>query len=78
VNAQNPFFQLGKLYTYRLECELFNFSHEDFLTGVDEVDEIAHEINLHDLDAGSQNEVFDTKKTTVLDFDESNPFGDIQ
>jgi hypothetical protein len=78
VNAQNPFYQLGKLYTYRLDCELFNFSHEDFNTGVDEVDELAHEINLHDLDAGSQNEVFDTKKTDVLDFDASNPFGDIQ
>jgi hypothetical protein len=78
VNAQNPFYQLGKLYTYRLECELFNFSHEQFETGVEEVDELAMEINLHDLDPGSQNDVFDAKKSDTLDFDESNPFGDIQ
>lgn len=77
VNAQNPFYQLGKLYTYRLECELFSFSHEEFNTGVDEVDDIAAEINLHDLDAGSQNVAFEAKESATLDFSESNPFGDI-
>jgi hypothetical protein len=40
VDAKNPFFQVGKLYTYRLDCELYQFSHERFGTGIKEIDEI--------------------------------------
>lgn len=35
------FYQLGKLYTYKLKCELFSFSSEKFETGIDEVDNYA-------------------------------------
>lgn len=35
------FYQLGKLYTYKLKCELFSFSSEKFETGIDEVDKYA-------------------------------------
>ena len=35
------FYQLGKLYVYRLKCELFTFSSERFDTGIDEVDDYA-------------------------------------
>lgn len=40
VDATNPFYQLGKLFTYKLECELFQYSHERITTGVDEIDEL--------------------------------------
>jgi hypothetical protein len=40
VNSTNPFYQLGKLFVYRLECELFQFSSEVFDTGLEEIDEI--------------------------------------
>lgn len=32
VEARDPFFQVGKLYTYKLECELMQFSSEEFNT----------------------------------------------
>jgi hypothetical protein len=41
VDSQTPFFQLGKLYTYKMNCELVQFSNERFNTGVEEIDNIA-------------------------------------
>jgi hypothetical protein len=46
VIATNPFYQLGKLFVYRLECELFEFSHEVFDTGLEEIDSLSNEISL--------------------------------
>lgn len=40
VEVKDPFFQVGKLYVYKLECELFQYSHEEIETGVKEIDEI--------------------------------------
>jgi hypothetical protein len=40
VDATNPFYQLGKLFTYKLECELFQYSHERITTGVCEIDSL--------------------------------------
>lgn len=38
VQHQDPFYQLGKLYVYRLEVELFQYASEVMDTGVPEVD----------------------------------------
>lgn len=38
VQALDPFFQVGKLYVYTLECELMQFSSEQFDTGITEID----------------------------------------
>lgn len=38
VEHEQPFFQLGKIYTWGLRCELFEYSDEDINTGVAEVD----------------------------------------
>lgn len=40
VDAHDPFFQLGKLYVYKLRCELYQYSSERFDTGIAEVDSI--------------------------------------
>jgi len=40
VEHQNPFYQLGKLYTYQLSCELFQYSQEDMETGWSDVDAV--------------------------------------
>lgn len=40
VEHANPFYQLGKLYVYRITCELYQYSHEAFFTGDEEVDSI--------------------------------------
>ena len=41
VDATDPFFQVGKLYVYKLQCELMQYSSERFDTGVSEIDSIA-------------------------------------
>lgn len=37
-NSNSDFFQLGKMYQYRLTCELFQYSNEKFNTGIKEID----------------------------------------
>lgn len=85
VISKNPFFQVGKLYVYTLECELYQFSSEQFTTGYEEVDNLATEASLDELltgnvtvmsqDPQSQNEVF-VSNSDVLNFDANNPFGE--
>ena len=38
VEHEKPFYQLGKGYTYDLECELFEYEDEVFNTSIDEID----------------------------------------
>jgi hypothetical protein len=40
VDSQTPFFQVGKLFVYRMSCELLQYSSEVFDTGVDEIDSL--------------------------------------
>lgn len=46
VEFQDPFYQVGKLYTYRLVCELFEYSSEVIDTGITKLDNIYEEENL--------------------------------
>lgn len=39
VEARDPFFQVGKLYVFKLQCELFQFSSETIDTGITEIDD---------------------------------------
>jgi hypothetical protein len=38
VEFQNPFYQLGKIYVFRLQCELFEYSSEALDTGNPDID----------------------------------------
>ena len=38
VDATDPFFQVGKLYVYKLQCELMQYSSEIFDTGISDID----------------------------------------
>jgi len=40
VEQEFPFYQHGRLYVYSLICEVFEYTHEQFDTGVPEVDSI--------------------------------------
>lgn len=40
VDHDEEFYQLGKNYLYSLTCEAFQYSNEDFSTGVNEIDNI--------------------------------------
>lgn len=40
VDFLNPFYQLGKIYTFKLQCDVFEFSSERIDTGITEIDSI--------------------------------------
>lgn len=86
VDHQNPFYQLGKLYVYRLEVELMVYSSERIDTGEPEIDAFESlksfdpEINsdIETPDSYGKNNHFKEEGSTVLNFDVHNPFGEIQ
>jgi hypothetical protein len=41
VEHEKPFYQLGNVHTYTLQCETFEFSHEKFNTGVESIDDVS-------------------------------------
>ena len=45
VEGDKPFYQVGKLYVYRLTCELMQFSSEVINTGISEIDTYPDAIN---------------------------------
>ena len=40
VDHDDPFYQLANLPVFKMRCRLFEYSHEDMTTGVDEIDAI--------------------------------------
>jgi len=46
VEGQDPFFQVGKLYVFKMMCELYQFANERFITGIAEIDNITTGTNL--------------------------------
>ena len=63
VDSLNPFFQVGKLYVYQLECELMQYSSEQFNTGIQEIDDQAIEKSL---DVNEYNILLETGGFRVL------------
>lgn len=43
VEHENPFYQQGKLYSYRLTCELFTYDQENVTTGTTDIDALQEE-----------------------------------
>jgi len=68
VNFDNPFYQFGKLYTFTINVELFQFSEETFDVGIFEVDNIPKErsyTTFFDLQAGGVGEFVDGENITI-------------
>ncbi len=40
VEHENPFYNLGKLHTYRMTVQLFRYAQEEFDTGIPEIDDV--------------------------------------
>jgi len=38
VEHENPFYQVGKLFVFKMQCELYEYRGEDFDTGIDTID----------------------------------------
>ena len=43
VEHENPFYQFGKLFSYKLTCELFTYNQEEVTTGTTEIDNVVSE-----------------------------------
>ena len=50
VDKFEMFFMLGKVYTYRLTCELFEYSNETFNTGIADIDAIQTNFSINIID----------------------------
>lgn len=86
VEHEAIFYQLGKLQTYDLRCELFEYSNERFSTGVPEIDSIFEPLSttsnnaiddIDSFDPFADNNSLQEYANTVLDWTEENPFGDL-
>jgi len=88
VEHENPFYQVGKLYTYLLVCETFSYGQEEIDTGFSVIDEVQTDIQGL---SGDTTIVFDTTGQTagdndviqgfqtdldIFDFTDRDPFSD--
>lgn len=84
VEHLNPFFQIGKLYTYKLQIELFQYASEKIDTGIPDIDvfeSLKSDATTFTSNETTENQSFgdnDAFKTqaTVSNWNESNPFGE--
>lgn len=74
VQDKDPFYQLGKLYIWKLDIELFQYSSEKINTGIPDIDifeelksydEIVNE-DINDSVDVADNEVYENESTTIL------------
>ena len=86
VEHENPFYQLGKLYTYLLVCEAFTYGQEDLDTGFSTVDnfetdvqglsgDITIPLNTTGQTAGD-NDDLQTFGGEIFDFTDTDPFSE--
>lgn len=86
VSNKDPFFQLGQQYVYKLQCELFTYSHEEFDTNRKNIDRITDEHKTADLENADNSEIEleaseiiidnESKDDIINEFDPNNPFGE--
>ena len=83
VTHQDPFYQLGKLYLWKLQVELFQYGSEhidtgeqsiDFFEELKSFDETINEVEVSD--NYGNNSTFKEKSNPII-FDTNNPFGDL-
>lgn len=77
VEDEQPFFPLGTLPTFKLRCELFDYSSETFATGEPVLDDMPGDIDpqLGGIDPYDNSDDIETEGDSYVDFTESNPFG---
>lgn len=79
VEHENPFYQVGKRFVFKLTIEQYEFSHEDFETGSLEVDQVAVDLENNNNtanDAYADNDKLETEGDALKEYSENNPFGD--
>lgn len=87
VDNKHIFYQQGKIYTYKVDCELYKYSYEKFNTGIDDVDDIEKnlvngiDVNSDGTPDYSQRKIglddssfIQDKSSSIIDFSEKDPF----
>lgn len=77
ADHEEVFYQLGKIYAWKITCEKFQFSHEEFTTGISEIDSIVAQITNNDSvdnDPLADNTAITTKIQDFLELDANSPF----
>lgn len=83
VDHQDPFYQLKKLYVYRLQVELFQYASERIETGVKEIDvfetlktfDVDKQPDIDVADGYGDNNKFKAEAQDIV-FNTNNPFGE--
>lgn len=91
VQHQDPFYQLGKLYVYKLQVELFQYASERISTGIQEIDNFETlktlavdptqtpptvDQRVDVVESYGDNNKFKVEGAAIA-FDEDNPFGEV-
>lgn len=79
VVVDDPFYQRGDTYVYDLSVSLFEYSQEEFSTGVTDVDDLISTFDTStdiNKDPSADNDDLKTEGDTYIDYTESDPFGD--
>lgn len=71
----NPDWQFGRHFTYRIVAETFRYSYEKFRTGMEGVDQMQLK-NEDEVKWGINQEVVDHKQDLLV-FNKNNPFGEL-
>lgn len=85
VEHKDPFYQLGKLYVYKLQIELFQYASERLETDVPEIDvfeslktyDVTQNENIDVVESYGDNNSFKDQAASFV-LDTNNPLGDIQ
>lgn len=80
VEPEDPFYQAGKQYVWKLKCELFEYSNEEFDTGDTDIDSIVANLNLAsdpDTAVYADNTEIELEADGHIVFDPNNPFGGV-
>lgn len=83
VEHQDPFYQLRKLYVYRLQVELFQYASETIQTGIGDIDvfetlkstDVTKQADVDKPQSYGDNNKFKDEADDIV-IDQSNPFGD--
>lgn len=89
VDNKHIFFQQGRLFTYRLDCELYKYSYENFKTGITDIDIIEKNlVQANDVNSDGtvdfvstkfgldDSQVIQTESNKVMDYSEKDPFSE--
>lgn len=84
VEHKDPFYQLRKLYVYKLQVELFQYASEVIDTGIKEIDvfetlktfDVNKQNNIDEQQRAGDNNSFKDEAANII-FDTNNPFGEV-